>query len=220
MRISHAACIGLVGSLLAGCATPTGTSSTSAAEDAADANVAGLLTGGDSKFGAAMRGSSAVALQGGAVGYYMDRQEAQLREQLRGTPVVVVRRGDNVTLDMPGAVSFATGGANLDPQFHPVLDKVAATLHEYDKTVIEIAGHTDSVGSDANNQQLSEQRANSVAAYLASRGVQQARVVTIGAGKMYPVASNDTETGRASNRRVEITIVPVTQDSVKKAKKK
>jgi outer membrane protein OmpA-like peptidoglycan-associated protein len=218
LKISHVVRIGLAAVLLAGCAGQPSVSGAPGAEPVDAAEVAGLLTGGDARFGAAMMGSSAVAMQGGAVGYYMDRQESQLREQLRGTPVVVVRRGDNVTLDMPGAVSFATGSADLEPQFHGVLDKVAATLNQYEKTVIEVAGHTDSVGGDAQNQQLSEQRANSVAAYFAGRGVQQARMVTIGAGKNYPVASNASEAGRAANRRVEITIVPVTQDSVKKAK--
>jgi outer membrane protein OmpA-like peptidoglycan-associated protein len=100
-----------------------------------------------------------------------------------------------------------------------VLDKVSATLAEYDKTVIEVAGHTDSVGSDAYNQQLSERRANSVASYLSGHGVDRSRMVTIGAGEGHPVAANDTDAGRAQNRRVEITIVPVTQENVEKAKK-
>jgi outer membrane protein OmpA-like peptidoglycan-associated protein len=99
-----------------------------------------------------------------------------------------------------------------------VLDTVAATLGEYNKTVIEVAGHTDSVGSDTYNQQLSERRANGVAAYLSGHGVDRTRIVTIGAGELHPVATNDTDEGRAQNRRVEITIVPVTQENVEKAK--
>jgi outer membrane protein OmpA-like peptidoglycan-associated protein len=178
----------------------------------------GLLTGGSNKFQAAMIGAAVGAIAGGGVGYYMDTQEAKLRKQMAGTGVDVVRKGDNITLDMPGGVTFAFNSSDLNSQFYPVLDKVAATLAEYDKTVIEVAGHTDSVGSDAYNQQLSERRASSVAAYLGSHGVQQARMVTIGAGEVHPVASNDTEDGRAQNRRVEITIVPVTEESVKKAK--
>ena len=185
---------------------------------AAAGAVIGLLTGGNDKFQAAMIGAAAGALAGGAVGYYMDKQEAKLREQMAGTGVDVVRNGDNITLDMPGGVTFAFNSADLNSQFYPVLDRVAATLGEYNKTVIEVAGHTDSVGSDTYNQQLSERRANSVAAYLAGRGVDRSRVVTIGAGEAHPVASNDTEEGRAQNRRVEITIVPVTQENVEKAK--
>lgn len=185
---------------------------------AAAGAVIGLLTGGNDKFEAAMIGAAAGALAGGAVGYYMDKQEAKLRQQMAGTGVGVVRNGDNLTLDVPGGVTFAFDSANLNPQFMPVLNKVAATLTEYDKTVIEVAGHTDSVGGDAYNQQFSEQRANNVAAYLAGNGVARARMVTIGAGEWHPVASNDTDAGRAQNRRVEITIVPVTQENVQKAK--
>jgi len=185
---------------------------------AAAGAVIGLLTGGNDKFEAAMIGAAAGALAGGAVGYYMDKQEAKLREQMAGTGVDVVRNGDNITLDVPGGVTFAFDSSQLNSQFYPVLDKVSATLAEYNKTIIEVAGHTDSVGSDQYNQQLSERRANSVAAYLASHGVDRSRMVTIGAGEAHPVATNDTDAGRAQNRRVEITIVPVTQENVDKAK--
>ena len=165
-----------------------------------------------------MIGAAAGALIGGAVGNYMDSQEAKLRQQMAGTGVDVVRNGDHITLDMPGNVTFAFDSADLNAQFYPVLEKVAGTLKEYDKTVIEVAGHTDNVGSDTYNQALSERRAKSVAAYLSSQGVAGTRVVTVGAGEAHPVASNDTEEGRAQNRRVEITIVPVTQESVQQAK--
>jgi len=185
---------------------------------AAAGAVIGLLTGGNDKFEAAMIGAAAGAIAGGSVGYYMDKQEAKLRQQMAGTGVDVVRNGDNITLDMPGGVTFAFNSSDLNSQFYPVLDKVAGTLGEYNKTVIEVAGHTDSVGSATYNQQLSEKRAASVAAYLSSRGVDRSRMVTVGAGKDHPVASNETEEGRAQNRRVEITIVPVTQENVQKAK--
>jgi len=185
---------------------------------AAAGAVIGLLTGGNDKFQAAMIGAAAGALVGGSVGYYMDKQEAELREQMAGTGVDVVRNGDNITLDVPGGVTFAFNSADLNSQFFPVLDKVAATLAEYDKTIIEVAGHTDNVGSDAYNLQLSDRRANSVAAYLSGHGVARTRIVTVGAGEGHPIASNDTDAGRAQNRRVEITIVPVTQESVQKAK--
>jgi outer membrane protein OmpA-like peptidoglycan-associated protein len=185
---------------------------------AAAGAVVGLLSAGNNPFKSAMIGAAAGALVGGSVGYYMDKQEAKLRQQMAGTGVDVVRTGDNITLDMPGGVTFAFDSSDVNSQFYPVLDKVAATLGEYNKTVIEVAGHTDSVGSDVYNQQLSEKRANSVAAYLSSHGVDRSRVVTVGAGEAHPVASNETETGRAQNRRVEITIVPVTEESVQQAK--
>lgn len=185
---------------------------------AAAGAVVGLLSAGNNPFKSAMIGAAAGALVGGSVGYYQDKQEAKLRQQMAGTGVDVVRTGDNITLDMPGGVTFAFNSADLNAQFYPVLDKVAATLAEYDKTVIEVAGHTDSVGSDAYNQQLSERRATSVASYLTSHGVKHARIVTLGAGEGHPVATNETEEGRAQNRRVEITIVPVTEEGVQKAK--
>jgi len=126
-----------------------------------------------------------------------------------------VRKGDNITLDMPGNVTFAVDSAQLNPQFNPVLDKVAQTLVEYNQTVIQVAGHTDSTGSHAYNMKLSEQRANSVRTYLAGRGVPAQRMHAVGAGPDHPVADNATPEGRAQNRRVEITIVPVTEQSSK-----
>ena len=149
------------------------------------------------------------ALAGGAVGAYQDRQEAELRRELAGSGVDVVRQGDNITLNMPGNITFAFDSSNLQPQFYPVLDNVADTLNNYNQTVIEVAGHTDSVGDAAYNQNLSVQRAQSVANYLSGRGVMQQRMIVTGAGETRPIASNDTEAGRAQNRRVEITIVPV-----------
>jgi outer membrane protein OmpA-like peptidoglycan-associated protein len=177
----------------------------------------GLIVGGGWK--GALIGAGVGALAGGMAGSYMDKQEAKLRQQMAGTGVEVVRKGDNLTLDMPGNVTFAFDSAKLNPQFDPVLDKVGQTLVEYNKTVIQIAGHTDSTGSHAYNMKLSQERAASVKAYLETRGVPAARMVTIGAGPDYPIAPNDTEAGRAQNRRVEITIVPVTQETLDQAKK-
>lgn len=215
-----ALCAALAATLLASCATYTGQTN-----DPNDPNrtqrgaligagigvVAGLLSGGDAveRRQHAMVGAGVGALAGGAVGAYQDRQEAALRRDLAGSGVDVVRQGDNITLNMPGAITFAFDSANLQPQFQPVLDNVAQTLNQYNQTVIEVAGHTDSVGSDAYNQKLSVDRANSVARYLSSRGVGMQRMIVTGAGETRPIASNDTEAGRAQNRRVEITIVPV-----------
>jgi len=120
-----------------------------------------------------------------------------------------VRQGDNITLSMPGNITFAFDDSSLQPQFQPVLDDVARTLTEYNQTIVEVAGHTDNVGTDAYNHDLSVRRATSVASYLTARGVMQQRLITVGAGESRPVASNDTDSGRAQNRRVEITLVPV-----------
>jgi outer membrane protein OmpA-like peptidoglycan-associated protein len=179
--------------------------------------VAGLLIGGG--WEGALIGAGVGALAGGAVGNYQDKQEKKLRQQMAGTGVEVVRNGDNITLDMPGNVTFAFDSAALNPQFNSVLDKVAQTLTEFDQTVIQIAGHTDSTGAHSYNMKLSEQRANSVKSYLAGRGVPTQRMQTVGAGPDHPIADNSTEAGRAENRRVEITIVPVTEENLQKAKK-
>ncbi len=173
--------------------------------------VAGLLTKGD-KLDNALIGAGVGALAGGGVGYYMDVQEKKLRDKLAGTGVSVTREGDNITLNLPSNVTFATNSADLNASFFTTLDGVGLVLKEYDKTVIEVAGHTDNTGSDAYNKALSERRASSVAGYLSSHGVKQARLLTVGAGEAYPVGNNATEAGRAQNRRVELTIVPVTKE--------
>ena len=214
-------CAALAGAvLLTGCATYTGQTSdpndpnrtrTGALIGAGIGAVAGLLSGDDAveRRQRAMVGAGVGALAGGGIGAYQDRQEAELRRELAGSGVDVVRQGDNITLNMPGNITFAFDSSNLQSQFHPILNNVADTLNEYNQTVIEVAGHTDSVGDSGYNQNLSVERAQSVANYLSGRGVMQQRMIVTGAGETRPIASNDTEAGRAQNRRVEITIVPV-----------
>jgi outer membrane protein OmpA-like peptidoglycan-associated protein len=172
----------------------------------------GALTGDNSKERRkrALIGAGVGALAGGAVGNYMDRQESKLRAQLQGTGVSVTRSGDNIILNMPGNITFATGSADLNANFFGVLDSVVLVLKEFDKTIIDVAGHTDSVGSDQTNQALSERRAGTVGTYLRGKGVQDNRVATVGYGKTHPVASNDTPDGRQQNRRVELTLTPLT----------
>ena len=208
----------VVACLTAGCTTvnpytretQTSKAAKGAGIGAAAGAVAGLLTKGD-KLQNALIGAGVGALAGGGVGYYMDVQEAKLRQKLEGTGVSVTRVGDNITLNMPSSITFATNSADLNAQFYNALDGVSMVLKEYNKTVIEVAGHTDSTGSDQYNQQLSQRRASAVASYLGSHGVNGQRLLTVGAGETHPVASNDSEAGRAQNRRVEMTIVPVTK---------
>jgi outer membrane protein OmpA-like peptidoglycan-associated protein len=157
-----------------------------------------------------MIGAGVGALAGGAIGNYQDKQEAELRAELEGTGVSVVRNGDNITLNMPGNVTFATNSSDLSPAFFDVLNSVGKVLAEYEKTVVEVAGHTDSTGTDSYNQALSERRANSVSAYLRSQGVISQRLITVGMGEARPVADNSSDAGRQANRRVEITMVPLT----------
>ena len=173
--------------------------------------VAGLLSGGDAteRRQRALVGAGVGALAGGAIGNYQDRQERALRESMAGTGVDVVRQGDNITLNMPENITFGFDRSDLQPQFYPVLDRVASTLTEYNQTIVEVAGHTDSKGTDAYNQSLSERRAGSVGNYLMSKGLMRDRFILLGAGESRPVASNDTDAGRAQNRRVEITLVPI-----------
>ncbi len=176
---------------------------------------AGWISGEGSKQSVRHAATSAgvPSLAGGSAGYYMDVQESKLREQLDGSGVGVVRKGDDVTLTLPGSLAFAPDSADLNAAFGTVLDAVAVVLKKYEKTVIEVAGHTDSAGSHAHNQALSERRAAVVAAYLEKRGVQKTRIVAVGAGETRPVASNDTSDGRARNRRVELTLSPLAQTS-------
>lgn len=172
--------------------------------------VIGLLTRGD-KFDNALIGAALGGVAGGAIGNYQDKQEAQLKQSMAGTGVEVVRKQDNITLDMPGGITFATNSADLNAAIYPILDKVAQSLTQYDQTMVEVAGHTDSTGSAEYNQALSLRRAQSVSAYLVGRGVRFQRLMVVGDGENHPVASNDTPDGRQANRRVELTIVPVVQ---------
>ena len=151
------------------------------------------------------------AIAGGGVGYYMDTQEAKLRQQLRSTGVSVERDGDNINLIMPSNITFASGGSTLSSSFFEVMDSVVLVIQEFEKTIVVSAGHTDSQGSDSSNQALSERRANAVAGYLLQKGVVEARIETIGFGEKQPVADNGTAEGRAFNRRVEISLFPITE---------
>lgn len=172
----------------------------------------GLMSGDDAveRRQHALIGAGIGALAGGSVGYYMDKQEAELRAELEGTGVSVTRDGDNITLNMPGNVTFATDSSDLNPAFFDVLNSVGTVLDEFEQTVVEVAGHTDSTGSHAYNQSLSERRSAAVASYLQGRGVIPQRLITIGMGEEYPIADNSTAAGRQANRRVEITMVPLT----------
>jgi len=166
------------------------------------------MTGGNRKN--VLLGAGIGALAGGAVGYYMDQQEAKLRQQLQNTGVSVTRDGENIILNMPGNITFATDSSNISANFYDVLDSVALVINEYEKTYVDITGHTDSTGAEDYNMQLSVARANSVARYLESRKVLPQRVSTAGMGESHPIATNDTAQGRALNRRVEILLTPLT----------
>ena len=184
-----------------------------AAIGAAAGAVIGAISGDDARERRkrAMIGAGIGGLAGAGIGAYMDKQEADLRTQMEGTGVSVTRQGDNITLNMPGNITFKTGSAELSPAFPQVLDGVVMVLKKYEKTIVEVAGHTDNVGKTEYNQGLSERRAHTVTNYLLGKGVKPERTIAIGAGETRPVASNDTDAGRAANRRVELTLLPLKQ---------
>jgi outer membrane protein OmpA-like peptidoglycan-associated protein len=158
-------------------------------------------------------GAGIGAVAGAAVGTYMDRQEKELRAETAGTGVQIDRRGNELLLTMPSGITFPINSYEVQPQFRATLDQVATTLAAYPSTLIDVYGHTDPSGGDAINIPLSQNRASSVASYLAGRGVQRERIATQGFGSSQPLPGNDnsTEAERSANRRVEIRIVPVEQ---------
>lgn len=203
--------------VLSACTTNpyTGESQTSkAAVGGGIGALAGAVIGGasastsDRKKGILIGAASGAAL-GGGVGYYMDVQEAKLRDRMRGTGVSVTRQGDNIILNMPSSITFAIDSADLSPSFYNTLSGVALVLKEYEKTYVNVVGHTDNTGSASHNQALSERRAASVGQFLISQGAAANRFNIRGVGFNQPVASNNSENGRAQNRRVEITLSPM-----------
>lgn len=157
----------------------------------------------------ALIGAAVAGAAGAGYGYYVDRQEAELRQAMQGTGVEVQREGDNLTLIMPGNVTFATDSATISSSFYTALDNLALSFRQYDQNNIEIIGHTDSTGAYQYNMELSQRRAQSVASYLQRQGVAGSRMQILGMGPDQPVASNADAYGRQENRRVEINLIPV-----------
>lgn len=210
--------------LLAGCASQGGynsgqrgggvsTTAKGSGIGAAVGAAAGALSGSGStsRRDRALIGAAVGAAAGAGVGAYMDRQENQLREGLRGSRIEVDRQGDDIVLNMPSNVTFDFDSSQLTSDAQNALNEVSNVLREYTDTRVNIAGHTDSTGEASYNQRLSERRAQSVGNYLSQSGVSSSRLNTTGYGENQPVASNDSDAGRAQNRRVEITLTPTDQ---------
>jgi outer membrane protein OmpA-like peptidoglycan-associated protein len=170
--------------------------------------IIGAATGSDPRV-AALIGAGVGGLTGGMIGNYMDQQEAELRAQLQGTGVSVTRVGQQIILNMPSNITFATDSSTVQAKFSETLVSVGLVLKKFNKTVIDVYGHTDSQGSDTYNLDLSNQRARAVATILANQGVDQRRFYITGKGEEDPIASNSTEAGRSQNRRVEIQLSPI-----------
>lgn len=204
----------LIVSTLSGCAAiqkEDGTTNNTALYGAGAAlagAVAGALIGKDNRGKGALIGAAVAGTAGAGYGYYADKQEAELREQMKGSGVEVERKGDEIVIVMPGAITFATGKAEIQPNFASTLNQLAGSFRSFPDSDLIVTGHTDSVGSYEANEVLSQRRAQSVANFLKGNGVQSGRVEVIGAGSSLPVASNDTAEGRAQNRRVEIKLAP------------
>ena len=205
----------------AACTTTDPYSSTPTRNNTATGAIAGALGGallgyltntsrGEQGRKNALIGAGVGALAGAGVGQYMDRQQRALEAELSGTGVGVARQGDVLVLRMPSDVTFATNQSSIDTRFLPVLADVARVLNEYDRSMVDVIGHTDSSGGDAINQPLSERRASSVATYLIGNGVIRERLYVAGNSARNPIADNNTVDGKAKNRRVEILIRPFT----------
>ncbi len=163
-------------------------------------------------------GAGLGGVAGGVVGNRIDQQIKELKEKTAGSGVDVTSDGESILVNLPDGVTFDVGSSTLKPSFRNTLDNVASTMIDYPNSLIDVYGHTDSTGSDSFNQGLSERRARSVADYIIARGVDRRRIMTQGFGETQPVADNGTESGRALNRRVEIKIVPITEEDVTAAR--
>lgn len=205
--------------LLAGCTTDPYTGEQKVSNTAGGAVIgaglgalAGMAVGGSNRAqrNAVLIGAGLGALTGGAIGSYMDNQEAELRAQLEGTGVSVTRAGDQIILNMPSNITFSTDQDAVKAGFYPTLNSVALVLKKFNRTIVDVYGHTDSTGDEAYNFDLSQRRALSVANYLSGQGVDQRRFAVTGFGETRPIATNDTNAGKAQNRRVEIQLSPLT----------
>lgn len=194
--------------ILSGCASNTSNTQKGAGIGAVLGALAGKGTGDNDK-SRYVWGAALGALAGGAIGKYMDNQEEEFRDELAGSGVEVIREGDNIRLSIPGNITFPNDSSAIVTDFYPVLEDVAKVLNKYEKTKLSIEGHTDSVGDASYNNQLSIQRANSVANYLQGTSVNANRLQTLGMGESQPIASNADAQGRQKNRRVELRVIPV-----------
>jgi outer membrane protein OmpA-like peptidoglycan-associated protein len=173
---------------------------------AVPAYLLGDVVGG---YAARLKKARAAGLRPVATADFISQQELDLRRESAGTGVDVIRSGERLFIRLPSSGTFNVGRADISPQAVSTLGEIGLTLKKYNRSLVDVLGHTDSTGSDAVNKALSEKRAQAVAAMLRSRGVSAARIATRGYGATQPIGDNGTDAGRALNRRVEIKIVPL-----------
>ena len=181
----------------------------------------GILLGGViGGAGGRIIGAGIGGVVGGSIGYTMDKQFKELKEKTEGTGVAITKVDDNkaILVSLPDGVTFDSDSYVLRPQFRDTLGKIAESLRAYPNSLVDVYGHTDSTGTPMHNQPLSEYRARTVADFLSMQGVSAARIRAQGFAATYPIADNATPEGRARNRRVEIKIVPVTDEQVRAAR--
>lgn len=211
MNIGTGIAAGIMVTMIAGCAsmseTQRGTATGAGVGAVGGAMLGGILGGSSGARTGAVLGTAAGAGGGYIWSKRMEDQKRAMEQATQGTGVAVTQTSDNqLRLEVPSDVSFRVGRADIEPAFRPVLDRFAQTLTAHPATTVRIIGHTDSTGGDAINQPLSVDRADSVRAYLAERGVAIQRIAIEGRGAREPVADNATDAGRARNRRVDVLI--------------
>ncbi len=204
-------CVALAVGVLSGCAnmneTQQGTAKGAGIGAAAGAVLGAVVGGRNGAVTGAVLGGAAGAVGGNIWSKKMQDQKAAMEKATAGTGVAVTQTSDNrLKLDIPSDVSFDVGRSAIKPNFDPILNQFGATLVQHPETTVSIIGHTDSTGSDAVNNPLSVDRANSARDYLISRGVARGRISTDGKGSREPVADNGTAQGRDKNRRIEIYV--------------
>lgn len=209
--------------LLSGCASPNPYDNQGQAQNSGGVSktakygglgaLAGALAGAaidhNNRGKGALIGAAVVGAGAAGYGYYADKQEAALRASMANTGVEVQRQGDQIKLIMPGNITFATDSSAIASSFYSPLNNLAGSLRQFNQNNIEIVGYTDSTGSRQHNMDLSVQRAQSVATYLTSQGVDGTHLSVRGAGPDQPIASNADVNGRAQNRRVEVNLKPI-----------
>ena len=210
--------------LTAGCVTDPNTGHRHVSRAAIGIGVgvaSGILLGGViGGAGGRIIGAGIGGIVGGSIGYTMDKQFTQLKEKTEGSGVSITKVDDNkaILVSLPAGVTFDSDSYMLRPEFRPTLDQIAQSLRDYPNSLVDVYGHTDSSGTPAHNQVLSENRARTVSDYLTTLGVSPMRLRAQGFAATLPVADNATMEGRARNRRVEIKIVPISEDQVRAAK--